>query len=120
MVSTALVFPWMTSLWGMLAVMVPWGIGLSINLSLYNVVMVQLMGIENLSKVFGASKLISGILFIIIGPIVGMIRDASGSYVVAISILAGIMGLSFILWLFMPLAIMYDTKIKRQQCNGTV
>lgn len=44
----------------------------------------------------------------------GVVRDASGSYAVSCWVVAGLIAVSFILWLLMPAAVAYDKRRKEK------
>ncbi|CAL4092421.1 unnamed protein product [Meganyctiphanes norvegica] len=110
LVTSAIVLPWMTTQFGMVLVMLFWGMGLSLNFSLHNLLMIQYMGLENLPKVLGASKFANGLIFITVGPLIGFVRDVTNDYTIAISVLAGTMSVCIVLWLFMPMAVAYEER----------
>ncbi|KAK4317888.1 hypothetical protein Pmani_011067 [Petrolisthes manimaculis] len=93
-------------------VMAAWGIGVGSFMGTFNLVMVHYMGFENLTPMLGAAMLCIGTSYISIGPLIGYIRDATDSYTITMWILAATVFCSFILWLFMPAAVIYDNQQK--------
>lgn len=79
-------------------------------MAVFNLVAPHYMGRENMAAVMGATFLAIGLCFTIIGPITGVIRDASGSYAASMWFLAGLSFASFASWLFMGPAIRYDRR----------
>ena len=54
-----------------MVVMTTWGMGVGTTMSLFSLVMVKFMGIENLAPTYGGTSLFLSIGFITIGPLVG-------------------------------------------------
>lgn len=108
--ASILVFPLLGSLPWMMAAMVTFGLGVGTTMGLYNLSMVRFMGLENLAPVFGASSFALAVGFITVGPLIGVIRDFSGSYTVSMWILSGYVFTGFLLWVFMPAAQAYDRR----------
>lgn len=94
----------------MMVVMGLWGCGVGANMGVYNLVMIAVMGLENLAPVFGASCFMVAIGFITFGPLIGVVRDVSGSYYISMWMVSAMTFISLILWLFMPAAQAYDAK----------
>ncbi|KAG0716341.1 Monocarboxylate transporter 5 [Chionoecetes opilio] len=105
--------PWM------MAAMITLGLGVGTTMSIYNLVMVRFMGLENLAPTFGASGLVLAIGFLALGPLVGMIRDATGSYSVSMWVLSGYVYISFVLWVFMPAAQAHDRRRAEKEAEET-
>ncbi|XP_066940755.1 monocarboxylate transporter 12-B-like [Macrobrachium rosenbergii] len=108
-------FPFLTDLPWMLAVIGVWGTGVGMNMGLYNLVMISVMGVENLAPVFGATCFMVAVGFITLGPIIGVIRDQSGSYSTSMWVISLMLMTSIILWLFMPAAQKYDRKFEEDR-----
>lgn len=102
--ATMFVFPLLTDLRWMMAVMGAWGCGVGANMGLYNLVMIKVMGIDRLPAVFGSSCFMVAIGFILFGPLIGVVRDVSGSYSISMWVLATMVLLSLCLWVLMPAA----------------
>ncbi|XP_042228968.1 monocarboxylate transporter 12-B-like isoform X2 [Homarus americanus] len=98
-------------------VMGVWGCGVGAFMSIFNLVMVHYMGLDNFMPMLGATMLCIAGGYLTIGPCVGYIRDASGSYLITIWVLAFTVIISFFLWLFMPAAVAYD---KRKSAENEV
>lgn len=99
---TMFVFPLLTDLRWMMAVMGAWGCGVGANMGLYNLVMIKVMGIDRLPAVFGSCCFMVAIGFILFGPLIGVVRDVSGSYSISMWVLATMVLLSLCLWVVMP------------------
>ncbi|XP_071524045.1 monocarboxylate transporter 12-B-like [Panulirus ornatus] len=91
-----------------LVVMAVWGCGVGSYMSIFNLVMVHYMGLDNFMSTFGAAMLCIAVGYITIGPCVGYIRDATGGYTITVFVLTAMVAFSFIMWFFMPSAIVYD------------
>ncbi|XP_064095755.1 monocarboxylate transporter 9-like [Macrobrachium nipponense] len=109
------VFPFLTDLPWMLAIIGVWGTGVGMNMGLYNLVMISVMGVENLAPVFGAACFMVAVGFITFGPIIGVIRDQSGSYSTSMWVISLMLMTSIILWSFMPAAQKYDRKFEEDR-----
>ncbi|KAG7168114.1 monocarboxylate transporter 12-B-like [Homarus americanus] len=110
-----LVFPFLTELPWLMAAMALFGCGVGANMGLYTLVMIDVMGLDNLPPVFGASCFMVAMGFIILGPIIGIIRDSTNSYSLSIWVVAGMLLTSFMLWIFMPAAIRYDERKMKER-----
>ncbi|XP_045126661.1 monocarboxylate transporter 5-like isoform X4 [Portunus trituberculatus] len=108
--TSIMVFPLLESVPSMMVVMTTWGMGVGTTMSLFNLIMVKFMGLENLPPMFGGTSLILASGFLTIGPLVGLVRDTSGSYPVSMWVLSGYVYLAFFLWMFMPAAQAYDRR----------
>ncbi|XP_042222005.1 monocarboxylate transporter 9-like isoform X2 [Homarus americanus] len=115
--TSILVFPLVKELQWLMVVMAAWGSGVGTTMGLFNLIMVKIMGLENLPPVFGASCLIIGIGFLSLGQLIGVIRDASGSYAVSMWVLSGAGFISVSLWFFMPAAQAYDQRRSTREVN---
>ncbi|XP_037800952.1 uncharacterized protein LOC119595836 [Penaeus monodon] len=111
-------FPLLPSLTWMVVVMGMLGLGIGSSMSLNTLIIINIMGLDNLAPVFGASSLTVGVGFVALGPIIGSIRDATDSYVVSMWICAGMISFSGILWFFMPTAVAYDAKRDERKNRG--
>ncbi|XP_047480403.1 uncharacterized protein LOC125032999 [Penaeus chinensis] len=111
-------FPLLPSLTWMVVVMGMLGLGIGSSMSLNTLIIINIMGLDNLAPVFGASSLTVGVGFVALGPIIGSIRDATDSYVVSMWICAGMISFSGILWFFMPAAVAYDAKRDERKDRG--
>lgn len=107
---TDLAFPFLTSLRWMVVVMGMWGCGAGTFMGLYNLVMIKYMGIKSLPSMFGAASLLNGLGFITIGPLLGWISEATGSYAISMWVLAFTQCICIILWLFMPAAMAWQNR----------
>lgn len=118
-----LVFPFMKETRWINVVMGFYGMGVGMNISLNNLIMIKFMGLEKLPSVFGASQIFVGIGFLCAGPVIGLIRDVTQSYAVAIWILSFCVFCSFLVWFLMPAAIAYDLRKEAEQnqiCAGKI
>ncbi|XP_071524181.1 monocarboxylate transporter 12-B-like [Panulirus ornatus] len=111
----AFIFPFLTDLTNLLATMALFGCGVGTAMGLYNLVMIDVMGLENLAPVLGSSWLTVGIGFILLGPLIGFVRDVSNSYALSMWMVAGMLLTSFTLWLFMPAAVRYDQRRSEEE-----
>lgn len=112
-------FPLLPSLTWMVVAMGMLGLGIGSSMSLNTLIIINIMGLENLAPVFGASSLTVGVGFVALGPVIGSIRDATDSYLVSMWICAGMISFSGILWFFMPAAVKYDAeRDKRKGRDG--
>ncbi|XP_063613625.1 monocarboxylate transporter 14-like [Penaeus indicus] len=102
--ATMFVFPLLSDLRWMMVVMGAWGCGVGANMGLYNLVMIKVMGIDRLPSVFGSCCFMVAIGFILFGPLIGVVRDVSGSYSISMWVLATMVLLSLCLWVLMPAA----------------
>ncbi|XP_063606425.1 uncharacterized protein LOC134781240 [Penaeus indicus] len=111
-------FPLLPSLTWMLVVMGMLGLGIGSSMSLNTLIIINIVGLDNLAPVFGASSLAVGVGFVALGPVIGSIRDATDSYVVSMWICAGMISFSGILWFFMPAAVAYDAQRDERKGRG--
>ncbi|XP_071524183.1 monocarboxylate transporter 12-B-like isoform X1 [Panulirus ornatus] len=107
---TIFIFPFLSDLTHLLVTMALFGCGVGATMGLYNLVMIDVMGLENLAPVFGACCFMVAVGFICLGPLIGFVRDVSNSYALSMWVLAGMLLTSFTLWLFMPAAVRYDQR----------
>ncbi|XP_068236656.1 monocarboxylate transporter 9-like [Palaemon carinicauda] len=110
-----LVFPFIEDLKWIYVVMSCYGATVGMNISLNNLVIIKFMGLEKLPAVFGTSQVFTGIGFLAAGPFIGLIRDVTQSYAIAIWILSFFVLCSFLIWFLMPAAIEYDLKREAKQ-----
>uniref|UniRef100_A0A0P4W7D1 Major facilitator superfamily (MFS) profile domain-containing protein n=1 Tax=Scylla olivacea TaxID=85551 RepID=A0A0P4W7D1_SCYOL len=94
----------------LLACMATYGVGVGACMGIYNIVIIDVMGVDLLATVFGASSFCTAIGFICIGPLIGLIRDVTQSYAVSMRITAGMLLLSLLAWMFMDLAERVDRR----------
>ncbi|XP_071514856.1 monocarboxylate transporter 12-like [Panulirus ornatus] len=109
------VFGVLRSLWHMAAVLGLWGIGLGACITSFPMIIIHYMGQENILTVLSTNGLIYGLWFLAFGPVIGLIRDVSGSYAVSLAVLASTIIVGFILWFFMPTAIAYEQRMNARQ-----
>ncbi|CAL4069386.1 unnamed protein product [Meganyctiphanes norvegica] len=102
MAVASLGFTFIGNIWLKYALMIVFGIGLAMNSTFYICIMLKYGGRDNITEVNGASGICVGIGFIILGPLLGMIRDASGSYVLTMCIVSGLLFLPVLLFLLIP------------------
>lgn len=94
----------------LLACMATYGVGVGACMGIYNIVIIDVMGVERLGAVFGTSSFCNSIGFVCIGPLIGLIRDVTQSYAVSMRITAGIVLLALVSWMFMSLAERVDLR----------
>lgn len=117
--SASLIFTFVTDIKWMMAIAGVWGFGVGVNISLFTLVMARIVGVENLAALLGASSLLVAFGFITLGPLIGLIRDVSSSYDVAIWVMVAEVMLFVLLWLCMPAAIRYERKAKEGNEHNT-
>ncbi|XP_071548366.1 monocarboxylate transporter 12-like [Panulirus ornatus] len=86
------------------------GCGSGVCFSLVHLLMVKYMGLEYFQATMGTTQMLTGVAFIIIGPLAGYTRDRTGSYAAAMWVLAAFMFTCFLLWLVMPAAQAYQDR----------
>lgn len=104
------VFSFLTNLTLMKVTLAFWSLGIGINISLYPLVMARVMGVHNMPAIFGTQSLVVGLGYVVIGPLIGYVRDVSGSYSVSMWVMSAEVWLCVLLWCFMPHAIARDRK----------
>ncbi|XP_037803649.1 monocarboxylate transporter 9-like isoform X2 [Penaeus monodon] len=95
-------FPLATKLVWMKVAMGAWGAGVGTKMSLYNLVIINVVGIDRLPAMVGSTGLTTAVGFIVIGPLIGVVRDKTGSYLISMWVLAALTFFSFCLWLVLP------------------
>lgn len=75
------VFPLLRSVSWMMVAMATFGMGIGIPMSLYNLVMVNFMGLENLAPVFGAAGFTLAVGFTTVGPLIGKFPSESCTFI---------------------------------------
>lgn len=103
-------FPLLKEVTWLVFLMGVFGCGAAATISLLHLVMIQYMGVDNLAPIFGSTCLLIGFGFPTFGPLIGFIRDWSGSYKASMWVLSAMTVISFVLWLFMPAAVLSDAK----------
>ncbi|CAL4087771.1 unnamed protein product, partial [Meganyctiphanes norvegica] len=98
------VFSLVSSLFWLKLAMVIYGMGIGTVMSLFNLVMIEYLGHENLSRIVGATCLANAVGAFTIGPTAGWIRDSYNSYSLSLQFFAAISICSFLLWTLMPMA----------------
>ncbi|KAK8392067.1 hypothetical protein O3P69_017592 [Scylla paramamosain] len=68
--TSIMVFPLLESVPWMMVVMTTWGMGVGTTMSLFNLIMVEFMGLENLPLMFGGTSLMMATGFLTIGPLI--------------------------------------------------
>ncbi|XP_068236333.1 monocarboxylate transporter 9-like isoform X2 [Palaemon carinicauda] len=109
------IFSFLTSLVMMKVTLALWAFGIGINISLYPLVMARIMGVHNMPAIFGTQSLIVGLGYVALGPLIGYVRDVSGSYSVSMWLMSAEVWVCVILWCFMPAAIARDRKRDEQK-----
>ncbi|XP_050718052.1 monocarboxylate transporter 12-B-like isoform X1 [Eriocheir sinensis] len=95
---------WQTGVMGV------WGCAAGVFYGLNNLLMTDVVGLPRLTAVYSAKNLLGALGFFSVGPLVGVIRDVSGSYAVSMWVLSGLIAVSFLLWLLMPAAQAYERR----------
>ncbi|XP_068241891.1 monocarboxylate transporter 12-B-like [Palaemon carinicauda] len=112
---TLIVFSLLRDINWMIGLMCIYGIGVGSYMCLFSLVMVHYFGLDKLVSMMGATMLVTSISNITVGPMAGLVRDLTGSYAACIWVLAGLSFCSFLLWLFMPLAVRFDDSMKKKR-----
>lgn len=118
MATSVTVFPFQTEVVGMAGVIAVWGVADGVYLGLMNLHTLAVVGQDDFASVYGARSLTLALGFVTVGPLIGVVRDASGSYAISVWVVAGLIFVSFLLWLFVPTAVTYDQKMKRKQASS--
>ncbi|KAK3873268.1 hypothetical protein Pcinc_021717 [Petrolisthes cinctipes] len=100
----------MKETWPGMVVMAMFGCGVGIVMGLHNLAMVHIVGVANIKAMYAVNNVMVGLGFIIIGPLVGMVRDMTESYAVSMCVLAGVMSVCVLLWCLMPAAVARDIR----------
>ncbi|XP_071523408.1 uncharacterized protein [Panulirus ornatus] len=108
--SAMIVFPFLLDLRWILVTMGLIGCGAGTSLGLNTLAIIDVMGLDNLPPAFAVASLMSGVGFLTFGPLIGFIRDVSGSYATSMLICSAMTFSSFILWLCIPLAAVWDNR----------
>ncbi|XP_068201834.1 monocarboxylate transporter 13-like isoform X1 [Palaemon carinicauda] len=91
-----------------------WGGGVGICMGLINLLMIEYVGREQHINELSFNCFTSSIFFIVSGPLLGLIRDVSGSYTYSLLCLAALAIIPFLLYLFMPAAQAYEKRNKEE------
>ncbi|KAG0716342.1 Monocarboxylate transporter 5 [Chionoecetes opilio] len=118
MAASVVVFTLQTGVTWRAGVMGVWGCSAGMFSGLNNLLMTRVVGLRRLTSVYGARNLLGALGFFFVGPVVGVIRDASDSYAVSMWMLASLMSLSFLLWLLMPAAQAYERRQATRERSG--
>ncbi|KAL7631457.1 UNVERIFIED_CONTAM: hypothetical protein RMT77_018242 [Armadillidium vulgare] len=108
--SSVLVFSFLQDFKFFLIVGIIWGFGVGFSTSLMITTMIDVLGMKMLPSVLGVSTLVQGTTSIILGTIIGAVRDATSSYKYNSWIISGFAFIAFCLWLLMPFAEKIDRK----------
>ncbi|XP_068236071.1 monocarboxylate transporter 12-B-like [Palaemon carinicauda] len=92
-----------------------WGCGVGTFMSIFNLAMVHYMGLDNFTSMLGASMFCIAFGYLSIGPFAGYVKDTTQSYAACIWVLSGIISIAFILWIFMPAAVVYDLRQEQKK-----
>lgn len=104
------VFPVVNDIYWLMAVMGLWGCGIGATVGIYTLIMTEVLGPAKMPACFGATCLFIGVGYITVAPIMGYVRDLTSSYAVSMWVSGGFVTVSFVLWLFMPCASVYDKR----------
>nr|XP_045625382.1 monocarboxylate transporter 12-B-like [Procambarus clarkii] len=117
--ASSLAFTYLTNITWLMVTMGVWGCGVGAFVGLYNLVIIHYMTVGNLPPMFGAASLLNGLGFISLGPLLGFVKDVSGSYAVSVWVLSSTQFLCVGLWLLMPWAVTWDnTKCTKSSPSG--
>lgn len=97
-----------------------WGCAAGMFYGLNNLLMTRVVGLHCLTSVYSARNLLGAIGFFTVGPLLGVIRDISGSYAVSMWVLASLMTFSFLMWLLMPAAQAYERRRGQKERRSTL
>ncbi|KAK7071815.1 hypothetical protein SK128_026023 [Halocaridina rubra] len=118
--ASTIVFSFLTNLTLMKVTLGVWAYGIGVNISLYVLVMARIMGVENMAAIFGTQSLLVGLGYVVLGPLIGLIRDMSGSYAVSMWVMSAEIWLCVLLWVFMPAAIARDkSRLEKEQNDSS-
>lgn len=105
-----------TSNWIMvLASMIFIGVGLGIMYVLDVFIIIRVLGVEKLQSVYGVSQLLRVVAFGTLGPVGGVLRDATGSYASAIIFFTCVVFLGMLLLIFT----LFYTQFKKKGREST-
>ncbi|XP_069948613.1 monocarboxylate transporter 5-like isoform X3 [Cherax quadricarinatus] len=79
----------------------------------------EYMGLKNMAAMFGGQSLLAALGHIILGPLLGLVRDVSGSYAVAMQVMSLEVSLSVVFWVFMPLAVAHDKRKEESRVSAS-
>ncbi|KAF2368357.1 Major facilitator superfamily [Trinorchestia longiramus] len=96
----------------LLVCLATWGLGVGMGMSLWIVLLLETMGIETYTAALGACGIASALVSLTTGPIAGLLRDLSSSYVWSVACCAALQLSAALLWLLMPCAIAKDEKVR--------
>ncbi|XP_050739700.1 monocarboxylate transporter 13-like isoform X3 [Eriocheir sinensis] len=97
-------------LWLFAASAVLFGVGIGASVTLSNLSIIKYMGIDLLAQTFGFEGLVNSLCVLVIGPLLGVIRDVSGNYAASLWVMASLDLLSAGLWILMPAAQARDAR----------
>ncbi|MPC29062.1 hypothetical protein E2C01_022279 [Portunus trituberculatus] len=80
------------------------GVGHGFFFTSYNLVMVEVLGLPLLQPMLSVTGLFKSSSFLIFGPLIGLVRDLSGSFPVCLTLLGVIDFFSIALWILIPFA----------------
>ncbi|XP_045102345.1 monocarboxylate transporter 12-like [Portunus trituberculatus] len=106
--TAVIVFAWGDNLYIKLAMMAIQGMGVGMFFTSYCLVVVEVLGLSLLTPMLSINGLFKASTILLFGPLIGWIRDVTGSYPVSLSVLAGTLYLAAALWFILPLARNYD------------
>ncbi|XP_064108658.1 monocarboxylate transporter 12-B-like isoform X2 [Macrobrachium nipponense] len=94
-----------------------WGGGVGVYMGLMNLIMIEFVGREQHMNVLSFNFFASSICFITSGPVLGFVRDVSGSYTYSLLCLAASTMFAFLMFLFLPAAQAYEKRNKEELEN---
>ncbi|KAK8377231.1 hypothetical protein O3P69_013699 [Scylla paramamosain] len=106
--TAVIVFAWEDNLYVKLAMMAVQGVGVGMFFTSYCLVVVEVLGLSLLTPMLSINGVFKASITLLLGPLIGWIRDVTGSYPVSLSVLAGTFYLATGLWFVLPLARNYD------------
>ncbi|XP_045123907.1 monocarboxylate transporter 11-like [Portunus trituberculatus] len=107
------VFAWSDTLIQKMSALGTFGVGHGFFFTSYNLVMVEVLGLPLLQPMLSVTGLFKSSSFLIFGPLIGLVRDLSGSFPVCLTLLGVIDFFSIALWILIPFARRYD--LRREQ-----
>ncbi|KAK6195435.1 hypothetical protein SNE40_000867 [Patella caerulea] len=90
------------------------GLFASIYINFFSVLITSLLGVENLPKAYGFLTILHGGVVALIHPILGFLRDTTGTYISSYHFLGAIANTSGIILLFEPIFRRLDAKLKKK------
>ncbi|XP_047735842.1 monocarboxylate transporter 14 [Hyalella azteca] len=96
----------------LLVSLVVWGTGVGVSMGLWMVLVIETVGIEGYIPAIGACGLIAALVTVTLGPLTGVVRDLSSSYMLSVMLCSALQLTAAVMWLFMPCATRRDLRVK--------